>query len=449
MSPVTQETTSALDTSTLDAAARARVAVLDDLAWRGLVADSTDLEALRAAAAAGPLTLYCGFDPTAPSMHMGNLVQILTVRRFQLAGHRPLALVGGATGLIGDPKESGERVLNPNELVAEWVASFRAQLERFYDFDAPDNAAVMVNNYDWTQGLSTLEFLRDIGKHFSVNRMLDREAVAARLAGAGISYTEFSYQLLQSYDYLQLHQQYGCSLQTGGSDQWGNIVAGVDLVRRVTGNRVHALTTPLVTKSDGSKFGKTESGTVWLDPALTSPYAWYQFWLNVEDAIASQLLRIFSFRDHAGIEALEASLRERPQAREAQRALAQELTDLVHGPGERARVEAAASALFGQGDLGDLDAGTLDAALGEAPHAVVTAGEWADGITVADALARSGLVASKGAGRRTIAEGGAYVANVRVTDETAVLGGSDLLHDRWVLLRRGRRHIGGIRVESA
>ena len=449
MSPVTQETTSALDTSTLDAAARARVAVLDDLAWRGLVADSTDLEALRAAAAAGPLTLYCGFDPTAPSMHMGNLVQILTVRRFQLAGHRPLALVGGATGLIGDPKESGERVLNPNELVAEWVASFRAQLERFYDFDAPDNAAVMVNNYDWTQGLSTLEFLRDIGKHFSVNRMLDREAVAARLAGAGISYTEFSYQLLQSYDYLQLHQQYGCSLQTGGSDQWGNIVAGVDLVRRVTGDRVHALTTPLVTKSDGSKFGKTESGTVWLDPALTSPYAWYQFWLNVEDAIASQLLRIFSFRDHAGIEALEASLRERPQAREAQRALAQELTDLVHGPDERARVEAAASALFGQGDLGDLDAGTLDAALGEAPHAVVTAGEWADGITVADALARSGLVASKGAGRRTIAEGGAYVANVRVTDETAVLGGSDLLHDRWVLLRRGRRHIGGIRVESA
>ncbi len=445
---MTQETTSALDTSALDDAARARVAVLDDLAWRGLVADSTDLEALRAAAAEGPLTLYCGFDPTAPSMHMGNLVQILTVRRFQLAGHRPLALVGGATGLIGDPKESGERVLNPKELVAEWVAKFRAQLERFYDFDAPDNAAVMVNNYDWTQGLSTLEFLRDVGKHFSVNRMLDREAVAARLAGAGISYTEFSYQLLQSYDYLQLHQQYGCSLQTGGSDQWGNIVAGVDLVRRVTGARVHALTTPLVTKSDGSKFGKTESGTVWLDPALTSPYAWYQFWLNAEDSIVSQLLRIFSFRDHAEIEALEDSLRERPQAREAQRALAQELTDLVHGPEERARVEAAAGALFGQGDVADLDAGTLDAALLEAPHAVVTAGEWAAGITVADALARSGLVASKGAGRRTIAEGGAYVANMRVTDEAAVLGAADLLHDRWVLLRRGRRHIGGLRVET-
>jgi tyrosyl-tRNA synthetase len=445
---VTQETSSALDMSSLDDAAQARVAVLDDLAWRGLVADSTDLEALRAAAAEGPLTLYCGFDPTAPSMHMGNLVQILTVRRFQLAGHRPLALVGGATGLIGDPKESGERVLNPTELVAEWVAKFRAQLERFYDFDSPDNAAVMVNNYDWTQGLSTLEFLRDIGKHFSVNRMLDREAVAARLAGAGISYTEFSYQLLQSYDYLQLHQQYGCSLQTGGSDQWGNIVAGVDLVRRVTGNRVHALTTPLVTKSDGSKFGKTESGTVWLEASLTSPYAWYQFWLNSEDSIASQLLRIFSFRDHAEIEALEASLRERPQAREAQRALAQELTDLVHGPEERTKVEAAASALFGQGEVADLDLDTLDAALTEAPHAVVTAGEWAAGITVADALARSGLVASKGAGRRTIAEGGAYVANVRVTDESAVLGDSDVLHGRWVLLRRGRRHIGGIRVEA-
>ena len=445
---MTQETASALDPSPLDHDARARVAVLDDLAWRGLVADSTDLDALRAAAAAGPLTLYCGFDPTAPSMHMGNLVQILTVRRFQLAGHRPLALVGGATGLIGDPKESGERVLNPKELVEQWVATFRAQLERFYDFEAPDNAAVMVNNYDWTQGLSTLEFLRDVGKHFSVNRMLDREAVAARLAGAGISYTEFSYQLLQSYDYLQLHQQYGCSLQTGGSDQWGNIVAGVDLVRRVTGARVHALTTPLVTKSDGSKFGKTESGTVWLDASLTSPYAWYQFWLNAEDAIAPQLLRIFSFRDHAEIEALEASLRERPQARDAQRALAQELTDLVHGADERAKVEAAASALFGQGDVGELDLATLGAALAEAPHAVVTAGEWAQGITVADALARAGLVASKGAGRRTIAEGGAYVTNVRVTDETAVLGDSDLLHGRWVLLRRGRRHIGGIALEA-
>ena len=433
----------------LDPAAAQRVAVLDDLAWRGLIATSTDLDNLRADAAAGPITLYCGFDPTAPSMHMGNLVQILTVRRFQLAGHRPLALVGGATGLIGDPKESGERTLNPTELVEEWVARFRAQLERFYDFDSPDNAAVMVNNYDWTQGLSTLEFLRDVGKHFSVNRMLDREAVAARLAGNGISYTEFSYQLLQSYDYLQLHRSFGCSLQTGGSDQWGNIVAGVDLVRRVTGERVHALTTPLVTKSDGTKFGKTESGTVWLDAGLTSPYAWYQFWLNAEDAIVPSLLRIFSFRSHAEIEELEASLRDRPQAREAQRALAVELTELVHGATEREQVQAAAKALFGQGEVVDLSLATLESALVEAPHAEVTVGEWADGITVADALARSGLVGSKGAGRRTIAEGGAYVSNVRVADPDYVLTDSDLLHGRWVLLRRGRRHIGGIRLKPA
>jgi tyrosyl-tRNA synthetase len=326
------------------------------------------------------------------------------------------------------------------------VARIRAQLERFFDFDAPDNPARMVNNYDWTAGLSTLEFLRDVGKHFSVNRMLDREAVAARLAGNGISYTEFSYQLLQSYDYLQLHRDLGCTLQTGGSDQWGNIVAGVDLVRRVTGHHVHALTTPLVTKADGTKFGKTESGTVWLDPELTSPYAFFQFWLNTEDSITGTLLRMFSFRSHEEIEALEESLRERPQAREAQRALAEELTDLVHGPGERAKVEAAAKALFGQGELSELDGATLDAALVEAPHAVVPHAEWAEGLGVADALARSGLVASKGAARRTIAEGGAYVGNVRVTDESAVLTDSDLLAGRWVLVRRGRRHIGGIRV---
>jgi tyrosyl-tRNA synthetase len=448
----TQETSTepaaALDLGALDDAARARVAVLDDLAWRGLIAQSTDLGALRAAAADSPITLYCGFDPTAPSLHMGNLLQILTVRRFQLAGHRPLALVGGATGMIGDPKESGERTLNEAEVVHQWVGRIRLQLERFLDFEAEANAAVMVDNYDWTQGLSTLEFLRDVGKHFSVNRMLDREAVAARLAGPGISFTEFSYQLLQSFDYLQLHRQRGCTLQTGGSDQWGNIVAGVDLVRRVTGSRVHALTTPLVTKADGTKFGKTESGTVWLDPSLTSPYAFFQFWLTVEDAIVPTLLRMFSFRTHAEIEALENSLRERPAAREAQRALAEELTDLVHGPQERARVDTAARALFGQGEVSDLDLATLEAALAEAPHAIVTAAEWAEGIAVADALVRSGLVASKGAGRRTISEGGAYVANVRVTDENAVLGDADLLHGRWVLLRRGRRHIGGIRVQG-
>jgi tyrosyl-tRNA synthetase len=340
---------------------------------------------------------------------------------------------------------TAERTLNPAEVVEQWVARIREQLERFFDFSG-DNAAVMVNNYDWTRDLSALDFLRDVGKHFSVNRMLDRESVAARLAGPGMSYTEFSYQLLQSFDYLQLHRRYGCRLQTGGSDQWGNIVAGVDLVRRIESTSVHALTTPLVTKSDGTKFGKTESGTVWLDPELTSPYAFFQFWLNVEDEIAPTLLRMFSFRGHAEIEALEEAVADRPQAREAQRALAEELTDLVHGPAARAGVEAAGQALFGRGELTELDPATLEAALSAAPHGDVDRAELAEGIAVADLLARCGLVPSKAAGRRTIKEGGAYLANVRVADELATADASDLLHDRWLVLRRGRRHIGGVRV---
>lgn len=422
-----------------------RTAVLDDLLWRGLVANSTDLGELRAEAEERPITLYCGFDPTAPSLHLGNLLQILTVRRFQLAGHRPLALVGGATGLIGDPKMTGERNLNSSELVGEWVTRIRQQVEPYFDFDGT-NAACMVDNYDWTKDLSTLDFLREIGKHFSVNRMLDREAVAARLAGPGISYTEFSYQLLQSYDYLQLFDRYGCSLQTGGSDQWGNITAGVDLIRRVNAARVHGLTTPLVTKSDGTKFGKTESGTVWLHPELTTPYAFFQFWLNVEDDLVPQLLRMFSFREPAEIEVLEAATRERPHERAAQRALAEEITDLVHGPQERARAQAAGLALFGRGELADLDHSTLDAALREAPHTQVTRAELGTGLPVAELFARCGLVASNGAARRTINEGGAYVANVRVRDEAATVGPDDLLGGRWLVLRRGRRHVGAIEV---
>ncbi len=299
--------------------------IIDDLSWRGLIAQSTDLDALRAAADAGPLTLYCGFDPTAPSLHLGNLVQILTVRRFQQRGHRPLALVGGATGLIGDPRMSSERNLNPREVVEGWVDRIRGQLARFYDFDGP-NAAIAVNNLDWTEGMGVLDFMRDVGKHFSVNRMLDREAVKARLAGDGISYTEFSYQLLQSYDFVQLFRRYGCTLQTGGSDQWGNITAGVDLIRRMDGGAAHALTTPLLTKADGGKFGKTESGTVWLDPELTSPYAFFQFLLNTDDRDMAMMLRTFSFRSSEEIDALMAELAERPQMRAAQRALAQELT---------------------------------------------------------------------------------------------------------------------------
>ena len=424
--------------------------IIDELSWRGLIAQSTDLDALRAATAAGPVTLYCGFDPTAPSLHLGNLVQILTVRRFQHHGHRPLALVGGATGLIGDPKETGERTLNSREVVEGWVQRIREQLDRFYDFEGP-NGAVAVNNLEWTEGLSVLEFLRDVGKHFSVNRMLDREAVAARLAKDGISYTEFSYQLLQSYDFVQLYRRFGCTLQTGGSDQWGNIVAGVDLIRRMDGGSAHALTTPLMTKSDGTKFGKTESGTVWLDPELTSPYAFFQFWLNADDRDVVSLLRTFSFRGREEIDGLLAAVAERPQAREAQRALASELTALVHGEAERDAAEAAGRALFGQGDLADLPAATLGAALAEAPNVEVPAAEVVDGLLPPydELFARTGLAASKSAARRTIDEGGAYANNVRVTDPAAQPALSDLHHGEWLVLRRGKKAFAGVRVTQS
>jgi len=421
--------------------------IIEELLWRELISDSTDLGVLREATDAGPITLYCGFDPTAPSLHLGNLAQILTVRRFQQHGHRPLALVGGATGLIGDPKESGERSLNAAEIVQAWVDRIRGQLERFYDFDG-ENAAVMVNNYDWTQGLSALEFLRDVGKHFSVNRMLDREAVAARLAKDGISYTEFSYQLLQSYDYLQLFRQFGCTLQTGGSDQWGNITAGVDLVRRVDGAHVHALTTPLITKADGTKFGKTESGTVWLDAELTSPYAFFQFWLNADDRDIPVLLRTFSFKGKDEIDALIEVTQEKPHERAAQRALAEELTGLVHGEEEMRGAEAAGRVLFGQGELVHVPEGTLTAALTETPHAVLEPEDLQDGTLppVDELFVRSGLVDSKGAARRAVKEGGAYVNNVRVSDAGQRPSADELVHGTWLVLRRGKRTIAGIRV---
>jgi len=422
-------------------------AVIEDLLARDLVAQSTDIGALRAELDQGMLTLYCGFDPTAPSLHLGNLSQILTVRRFQIAGHRPLALVGGATGLIGDPKASGERQLNDRDLVSGWVERIRSQLERFYDFSG-SNAAIAVNNLDWTDGLEVLDFLRDIGKHFSVNRMLDREAVAARLAGGGISYTEFSYQLLQSLDYLELHRRYGCSLQTGGSDQWGNITAGADLIRRVTGDHVHALTTPLLTKADGTKFGKTESGTVWLDPALTSPYAFFQFWLNADDRDVPTLLRTFSFASVEEITELIVLSQERPQERAAQRALAREITALVHGEAETRAAESAGLALFGQGSLADIPAKTLQAALMTAPHAVVEPEEISDGElpTVEDLFVRAGLVTSKQAARRTIEEGGAYINNVRCQAVGYRPLATDLLHGSWLVLRRGRKSMAGVRV---
>ena len=414
--------------------------VLADLDWRGLIADSTDRDELAERLAAGPVTFYCGFDPTAPSLHLGNLVQILTMRRLQDAGHRPLALVGGATGLIGDPKESGERVLNDRDTVEAWVGRIEQQLRRFLSFDG-EAGARMVNNLDWTSAMGAIDLLRDIGKHFSVNRMLDREAVSARLAAGGISYTEFSYQVLQANDYLHLHRSMDCVLQTGGSDQWGNLTAGVDLIRRVTGHHVAALTTPLLVKADGTKFGKTESGTVWLDADRTSPYAFYQFWMNADDRDIARWLRVFSFRDHEEIEELERATEDRPQARLAQRALAEELTTLVHGADATAAVVAASAALFGRGDLADSDPDTLAAALSEAGGAVLTEEDVTEaGVPFVALFAKCGLVNGTSAARRSIAEGGAYLNNERVTDVDHRVTASDLLHGRWVVLRRGKRH---------
>jgi tyrosyl-tRNA synthetase len=420
--------------------------ILDDLAWRGLLAQSTDLDGLRALLAAEPVTLYCGFDPTAPSLHVGSLVQLLTLRRFQQAGHRPIGLVGGATGLIGDPSgKSDERTLNSADVVAGWVDRIRGQVSRFLDFTG--DRALMVSNLDWTGPMSAIEFLRDIGKHFPVNRMLARETVKARLETSGMSYTEFSYVLLQSLDYLELYRRYDCRLQTGGSDQWGNLTAGVDLIRRVEGGSAHALTTPLVTRADGTKFGKTAGGeNYWLDPELTSAYAFYQFWFNADDRDVGKYLKYFSFRSREEIEELEKETAERPAARAAQRALAAELTTLVHGEEECARVMAASRALFGQGSLADLDERTLAAALAEVPSAVIPAPESGSLPPVADLLAETGLVNSKSEARRAIAQGGAYLNNAKIAEAEAMPGAGDLLHGRFLVLRRGKRSVGGVEV---
>ncbi len=424
--------------------------IIDDLQWRGLIALSTDPDDLRKALDTGIVTFYCGFDPTAPGLHIGNLVQLLTMRRLQQAGHRPIAIVGGATGLIGDPGgKSVERVLNPRELVAEWVERIRAEVSRFLDFSPGPAAATVVSNLDWTGQLSAIDFLRDIGKHFPVNQMLSREVVRARLETSGISYTEFSYQILQANDYLELHNRHGCTLQLGGSDQWGNLVSGVDLIRRVTGDTVHALATPLITKPDGTKYGKTEGEAIWLSQDLMSSYAFYQFWLNRADAEVPGLLRAFSFRSRSEIEELERDVAERPAARRAQRLLADELTTLVHGEAELARVQAASQALFGQGDLRVLDAATLAAAVAEVPHAEIGIGA-ADGTgglpPVADLMAETGIVPSKSAARRAIAEGGAYLNNEKVTAQDAMPAATDLLHGEYLVLRRGKRTVGAVRV---
>jgi tyrosyl-tRNA synthetase len=416
--------------------------LLDDLEWRGLIAHSTDLDALREAFSAGSVRFYVGFDPTAPSLHMGHLVQVLTARRLQRAGHTPYALVGGATGMIGDPKEAGERVMNTAETVRDWVERLRAQIEPFLSFEG-DNAATMVNNLDWTAGLSTIDFLRDIGKHFPVNRMLARDTVRRRLE-SGISYTEFSYVLLQSMDFLELHRQHGVALQFGGSDQWGNITAGVELVRRTEGAKVHAIATPLMTKADGTKYGKTDGGALWLDPEMLSPYAFHQFWLNAEDEKVGELLRVFTFLPREEIEALEARHAERPFLREGQKVLADEVTTLVHGAEETEQAKAAAAALFGGGELSGLSGATLGAALREAGTIEVPAGSGLP--SVVDLLVDTGLAKSKGEARRTITEGGAYLNNQRVEDPEAQPTAEDLVGGRWLVLRRGKKRFAGVQV---
>ncbi len=414
--------------------------ILDELQWRGLVAQTTDEATLREALDGGPITVYCGFDPTAPSLHMGNLVQLIVLRHLQRAGHHVLCLVGGSTGLIGDPRPSAERVLKTKEQTAEWVARIQEQVRPFLEFEGA-NAATMVNNLDWTAPMSALDFLRDIGKHFRVNQMVRKEAVAARLnSEEGISYTEFSYQLLQGLDYLELYRAYGCTLQTGGQDQWGNLTAGSDLIHRVEGASVHLLTTPIITDASGQKFGKSEGNALWLSADMMSPYAFYQWWVNVEDASVVGLLRVFTDRTLEEVAELERQVDEEPFRRAAQKVLAADVTTLVHGAAATAAVQAASEALFGKGDLHALDAATLRDATAELPG-----GEVPAGTSVVDALVAVGLVDSRNAARRAIGDGGASVNGARVSDPDQVLGEQEFLHGEVAVLRRGRKALAAAR----
>lgn len=418
--------------------------LLDDLKWRGLIAQTTDESALRDALKK-PITVYLGTDPTAPSIHVGNLVVLLVLRRFQLAGHHTIPLVGGATGLVGDPSgKNEERTLNTTDIVEQWVSRIKSQLSKFMDFEVATNPAKMANNLDWTAPLSAIEFLRDVGKHFSVNQMLSKDAVASRLEKDGISYTEFSYQVLQAFDYLELYRRYQCTLQIGGSDQWGNITAGLDLIRRVEGGTAHALTVPLLTKADGTKFGKTAGGSVWIDPEMTSPYAFFQYWLNSDDKDVVKFLKVFSFKSRSEIEEIEKAHLENPGARSAHRELARELTALVHSPEIAERVEAAAKALFGQGDISELDEATLTAALAELPKATVKKGEEIP--TWVDLLAASGVVDSKSAARRIVKEGGAYLNNEKISGEDFRLEKSHFLCGKYAVLRKGKRDLAAVEL---
>ena len=420
--------------------------IIEDLEWRGLIAQSTDLDALRALAEEGPITAYVGFDPTGSSLHAGHLVPLVMLKRFQDAGHRPIALAGGATGMIGDPRDVGERSMLTEEEIAGNVEKIEGQLRRFIDIIEEDQPGrgLLVNNYDWVSKMSVIEFLRDLGKNFSLNTMLDRDTVKRRLENDGMSYTEFSYMLLQANDYVHLRRTHDCRLQIGGSDQWGNIVSGVDLNRRLDGEKVHGLTVPLVTDAEGKKFGKsTGGGKLWLDAELTSPYAWYQYFINAGDSVVIDYLKWFTFLTREEIAEYEVAVAERPFKREAQRRLAQEMTDLVHGEDARKAVELAAQALFGRAELSDLDEATLAAAVSETEVADVNAGEPD---TAVDLLVASGLAKSKGEARRTIKEGGAYVNNERITDEEWVPADSDLLHGTWLVLRRGKKNFAGVRI---
>ena len=418
--------------------------LLEDLEWRGLIAQSTDRKELEQALAK-PMSLYLGFDPTAPSLHVGNLVVLLVLRRFQLAGHRPIPLVGGATGLVGDPSgRSEERSLNDEQVVAEWVSKIKKQLEKIIDFSDKKTGAVMANNLDWTKPVSALEFLRDIGKHFSVNQMLAKDSVANRLATAGISYTEFSYQVLQAFDFLELYRRHDCKLQIGGSDQWGNIVAGLDLIRKVEGGAAHALTVPLLAKADGSKFGKTAGGSIWLDPQMTSAYEFFQYWLNSDDADMPKLLKVFSMKSRAEIERLIETVKTNPGAREAHRELARELTTMIHGEQMAQKVELAAKALFGHSDISELDLATLDSALAQLPRTQIAKGQPLP--TWVDLLAATGVVDSKSAARRIVKEGGAYLNNQKVENEDFAPSKADLLHGKYLLLRKGKRDLAAVEV---
>ncbi|SPT53980.1 Tyrosine--tRNA ligase [Actinomyces bovis] len=411
--------------------------ILDELQWRGLIAQHTDIDALRKALTEGQVTFYCGFDPTAPSLHHGHLVAVKVMRHLQLAGHHPLALVGGATGLIGDPRAKGERTLNTKDVVAGWAKGLQAQLEHLLDF-AGENPARIVNNLDWTAPMSAVDFLRDLGKHFRMGTMLAKDIVARRLASEeGISFTEFSYQILQANDYLELFRRYGCTLEVGGNDQWGNLVGGMDLIHKVEGASVHVMTNPLITKADGTKFGKTEGGAIWLNPEMLSPYAFYQFWLQVDDADVVRFLKIFTFLDRAEIERLEAATAENPKVREAQKVLAREVTTWVHGVDAVAQAESATQALWGRGELSELDAQTLSAATADLPAGELVVGES----TIVDLLVATGLEKGRNAARKTVAGGGAYLNNVKVVDEAAPVTAEQLLAGGVVLVRKGRRNL--------